>query len=143
MTDPKDDERYLSDSLLKMIDSGEMPMPKWINSADLKYLTNLREERERKEKLSFNKIIEAFFGMIFCLGMTYISAYLMYITHWLWFLGLIFFGSCTILWFKEFLVPITAEGEQGNANRSTLMLIGLFLLILVIIVFGTILVLKN
>ena len=33
-------------------------------------------------------------------------------------------------------------GEQGNANRSLLMIMGLFLLILVVIVFGTILVLK-
>ena len=33
-------------------------------------------------------------------------------------------------------------GEQGNVNRSLLMIIGLFLLILAVIVLGTILVLK-
>jgi uncharacterized membrane protein HdeD (DUF308 family) len=48
------------------------------------------------------------------------------------------------IWFgiKRILNPITAVGERGNANRSALMIIGFFLLILVVIVFGTILVLK-
>ena len=50
--------------------------------------------------------------------------------------GLVYVGG------KDFISTITAVGEQGNANRSTLIIIGLFLLILVVVVFGTILVLK-
>jgi hypothetical protein len=50
--------------------------------------------------------------------------------------GMVYIGG------KDFISTITAVGEQGNANRSTLIIIGLFLLILVVVVFGTILVLK-
>jgi hypothetical protein len=45
--------------------------------------------------------------------------------------------------FGEFFKFITGVGEQGNANRSALMLIGFFLLILAVIMFGTILVMKK
>ena len=44
---------------------------------------------------------------------------------------------------RQFIEPITAVGEQGNANRSVLILIGLFLLILVVVVFGIILAIKK
>lgn len=47
-----------------------------------------------------------------------------------------------IMGIEKIITPISAVGERGNANRSALMLIGFFLLILVVIVFGTILVLK-
>lgn len=43
---------------------------------------------------------------------------------------------------KSVFESLISIGEQGNANRSLLMIMGLFLLILVVIVFGTILVLK-
>ena len=43
---------------------------------------------------------------------------------------------------KLIIDPLIAVGEQGKANRSALIIIGLFLLILAVIVFGTILVLK-
>jgi len=62
-------------------------------------------------------------------------------------LGYILFFGASILGFfvlgiEKIITPITAVGERGNANRSALMIIGFFLLILVVIVFGTILVLK-
>ena len=44
--------------------------------------------------------------------------------------------------FRTFVIGITAVGKMGDANRSLLIILGLFLLILVVIVFGTILVLK-
>ena len=54
------------------------------------------------------------------------------------------FSIPVCLWYgiKWIITPISAVGERGNANRSALMLIGFFLLILVVVVFGTILVLK-
>ena len=57
-------------------------------------------------------------------------------------LGGSFGALCVYCGGGDFISNITAVGEQGNANRSTLMIIGFFLLILVVVVFGTILVLK-
>jgi hypothetical protein len=57
-------------------------------------------------------------------------------------LGGAFGALCVYFGGEQFINTLTAVGEQGNANRSTLIIIAFFLLILVVVVFGTILVLK-
>ena len=100
------------------------------------------------EKKSLFDAIQSFFCMIFGLAIFFVGlsggkfADMGFFEMIGELVGAAFAFGCVYFGGKDFISTITAVGEQGNANRSTLMIIGFFLLILVVVVFGTILVLK-
>ena len=141
---------------IDMMDNGEIPFPPNITEAHRKEMKEWKEQKLkwRKEAEEEEKAkAEAFYWVFLGLGMILIYVPLSGLMAWgafesgkIWWGGWFFSGCVAVgLWYgmKWIIIPITAVGERGNANRSALMLIGFFLLILVVIVFGTILVMKK